>query len=150
MRCEECKNLYADYCAGELPATVQQRFAAHLAACPECRLDMGEWETVIRLSRKLPVDPLPEQTWTAPCREPACGRPHLLAPRLAAGGALVALITLLSVSLLHDGPPSFRNRQGRRAATEIPQIAPDEQLVTLVDRMNEDDTHLILDSLLAK
>jgi hypothetical protein len=57
---EEIRSHLAAYSCGELTADTEQRVRDHLAACPECRAELADLESVLRLLRTTPaVEPPP-------------------------------------------------------------------------------------------
>ncbi len=61
MTCRELSDLLVDFVSGELPPEHQDRVEKHLKACPPCVAYFESYQTTIKLTRKLPCDPLPPQ-----------------------------------------------------------------------------------------
>jgi anti-sigma factor RsiW len=59
MNCRELAELLIDYVSGELPPDHQQLVRDHLDDCPPCLVYLQTYELTIKLTRKLPCQPLP-------------------------------------------------------------------------------------------
>lgn len=127
------------YVDGELPTAARLRFEAHLEHCEACRAEVAATRQVKLLMAHLPEAPLPRSFRLTPemVAPGAIPQPahHSLAPvriaQFAAGLAVVALITVLTIDLTASSGSSNTNTQAAasRASTEskaasAPQIAP--------------------------
>jgi anti-sigma factor RsiW len=59
MICRELAELLIDFISGELPPEQQKLVQEHLCQCPPCLVYMETYRVTIRLTRKLPCQPLP-------------------------------------------------------------------------------------------
>ena len=60
MSCHELAELLIDYVSGEMLPEHRDRLERHLQACEPCMIYLHTYRQTILLTRKLPVDPLPE------------------------------------------------------------------------------------------
>lgn len=61
MTCRELIEFLGDFIEGALPAAQHERFAAHLAECPDCVAYLRSFRTAIELARACaPVDDRPD------------------------------------------------------------------------------------------
>ena len=61
MTCRELANLLIDYVSGELAQEHRERLDHHLSKCPPCVAYVETYTLTIKLTRKLPDEPLPPQ-----------------------------------------------------------------------------------------
>ncbi len=59
MNCRELAELLIDFISGELPPDHHQRIQEHLGACPPCVTYLETYQLTIRITRKLPCQPIP-------------------------------------------------------------------------------------------
>lgn len=63
LTCKELVELVTDYFEGQLPASEQARFEAHLAICPGCQNYLEQMRQTIRLLGRLGEDGVPPEAW---------------------------------------------------------------------------------------
>ena len=61
MTCRELVELLIDFVAGDLPPEHRERVEQHLRRCPPCVAYVESYRVIIKISRKLPCEPLPPQ-----------------------------------------------------------------------------------------
>jgi anti-sigma factor RsiW len=60
MSCHELADLLIDYVSGEMPPDHRERLERHLQACEPCLIYLDTYRQTIFLTRKLPIEPLPQ------------------------------------------------------------------------------------------
>jgi len=61
ITCCELIQLLIDFVSGELPPEHQAHVEQHLRRCPPCVAYMESYQLTIRLTRRLPCEPLPPE-----------------------------------------------------------------------------------------
>jgi len=61
MTCRELAELLIDYVSGELAPEHRERLHHHLRVCPPCVAYLQTYELTIKLTRRLPDEPVPPQ-----------------------------------------------------------------------------------------
>jgi anti-sigma factor RsiW len=61
ITCRELVDLLIDFVSGELPPERHQRIEQHLRCCPGCLTYLETYQLTIRLTRRLPCQPLPPE-----------------------------------------------------------------------------------------
>ena len=60
-RCNELVGLLADFVEHQLPRDIHERLERHLAACPECVLQLKSYESTVSLLRTIRDEELPPE-----------------------------------------------------------------------------------------
>jgi anti-sigma factor RsiW len=60
MNCREMVELLCEFLEGELSAEQYRDICQHMDGCPPCVIYFETYRVTIRLSRKLPCEPIPE------------------------------------------------------------------------------------------
>ena len=60
MNCRELAELLIDFVSGDLPPEHHKLLQEHLGECPPCVTYLETYQMTIRITRKLPCQPLPE------------------------------------------------------------------------------------------
>ncbi|HMC63677.1 MAG TPA: zf-HC2 domain-containing protein [Gemmataceae bacterium] len=61
ITCRELVELLIDYVSDELPAERRVYLEQHLEQCPPCVAYLESYQVTIKLTRRLPATPLPEE-----------------------------------------------------------------------------------------
>ena len=61
MTCQEIIDLLTDFAANELPEEHRCRIEEHLVGCPPCHIYFETYQITIRLTRRLPCQPMPDR-----------------------------------------------------------------------------------------
>lgn len=61
ITCRELVEFLLDFVADDLPADQRRRIEQHLCDCPPCHAYVESYQITIRLSRQLPISPLPAE-----------------------------------------------------------------------------------------
>jgi anti-sigma factor RsiW len=58
--CQEITELVTEYLLDELPVGERMRFSLHIALCRHCRRYLRQMRATIKVTGKLPQEPIPE------------------------------------------------------------------------------------------
>ena len=61
ITCRELVELLIDFVSDELPEGHRARVEQHLAHCPPCVAYLESYQLTIKMTRRLPATPLPEE-----------------------------------------------------------------------------------------
>jgi anti-sigma factor RsiW len=61
MNCREMVELLIDFVSDDLPPEHRQRLEQHLRRCPPCEAYVESYKLIIKMTRKLPCEPIPPQ-----------------------------------------------------------------------------------------
>jgi anti-sigma factor RsiW len=61
ITCRELAELLIDFVSDELPAEHRVRIEQHLKLCPPCVAYLESYQITIRMTRRLPCEPLPPE-----------------------------------------------------------------------------------------
>jgi anti-sigma factor RsiW len=107
MTCPECN--WKDYALGEVSAAQRQDMESHLAACADCRAEVGDLQLTLAALRRLPAQELPRRISfvSDPVFAPNWWRRFWASgPQVAFACSAMLAVAILAHAVLRQSPPA--------------------------------------------